>query len=76
MPSYALAETQVCLEDSERKDHLMNESVSDKCICRTAPATPGLFKTKRYNSVQMGKPFRNQNPHFLWKNQFELIFHV
>ena len=35
-----------CLEDSERKDHLMNESVSDEGVCRTAPATLGLLITR------------------------------
>ena len=33
-----------CLEDSERKDHLPNELMSNGGDCRTAPATPGLLK--------------------------------
>ena len=34
-----------CLEDSERKDHSINQSVNDKGVYRTAPATPGLLIT-------------------------------
>jgi len=30
-------------EDLEVKDRLLDLSVNDKGICRTAPATPGLF---------------------------------
>ena len=37
-----------CLEDSEQNDHSMNqwinESMNDKGVYRTAPATPGLLK--------------------------------
>ena len=32
-----------CLDDSEQKDHLMNESVNYEGVYRTAPATPGLL---------------------------------
>ena len=32
-----------CLEDSERKDDLINESMNDKGVCKTAPAAPGLL---------------------------------
>ena len=31
------------LEDYERKDQLLNQSMSDGGDCRTAPATPGLL---------------------------------
>ena len=31
-----------CLEDSELKDDSIDESVSNKGVYRTAPATPGL----------------------------------
>ena len=34
-----------CLEDSERKDQRINESMNDKGVYRTAPATPGLLKS-------------------------------
>ena len=32
-----------CLEDSERKDHSMNQLVNYEGVYRTAPATPGLL---------------------------------
>ena len=32
------------LEYSEQKDHLINESMSNRGDCKTAPATPGLLK--------------------------------
>ena len=31
------------LEDLEEKDDLINESMNHKCVCRTAPAKPGLL---------------------------------
>ena len=34
-----------CFEDSELKDDSINESISDKGVYRTAPATPGLLFT-------------------------------
>ena len=35
-----------CFEDLEEKGVLMNESMNDKGVCRTTPATPGLLKTQ------------------------------
>ena len=32
-----------CFEDFFWKAHLINQSVSDKGVCRTVPATPGLL---------------------------------
>ena len=32
-----------CLEDSEQKDQLLNESVNAEGVCRTAMATQGLL---------------------------------
>ena len=32
-----------CLEDWEENDHRLNESISNKAVCRTAPATLGLL---------------------------------
>ena len=32
-----------CLEDSELKDHLMNQLMNHEGVYRTAPATPGLL---------------------------------
>ena len=32
------------IEDLEEKGELMNKSISYQCVCRTAPATPGLLK--------------------------------
>ena len=32
------------LEDSEEKYDLMNQSMKDKGVCRSAPATTGLLK--------------------------------
>ena len=32
-----------CLEDSELKDEVLNKSMSNRDVCRTAPATPGLL---------------------------------
>ena len=40
----------------------MNESISDKGVCRTAPATPGLLKILRYYTkglLHFQKRFRN-----------------
>ena len=34
------------VEDSERKYQSINQSINDKCVYRTAPATPGLLITK------------------------------
>ena len=31
------------LEDLEVKDDLINESMNHKCVCRTAPAKPGIL---------------------------------
>ena len=31
-------------QDLEEKDDLLNQSVNDKALCSTAPATPGLLK--------------------------------
>ena len=36
-----------CFEDLEEKDRLLNQSVNDGGVCRTAPATPGLLNTDR-----------------------------
>ena len=35
-----------CFEDLEENDCLINESIVDKGVCRTALATPGLLKTQ------------------------------
>ena len=32
-----------CFEDLEEKDQLLNQSVNDGGVCRTAPARPGLL---------------------------------
>ena len=32
-----------CIEDLEEKDDLLDRSISDGGVCRTAPATPGLL---------------------------------
>ena len=37
-----------CLEDSEQKDHLMNELFSNAGDCRTAPATLGMLNINVY----------------------------
>ena len=31
------------MADLEEKDQSLNQSISDKAVCRTAPATPGLL---------------------------------
>ena len=41
-----------CLIDSERKDDSMNQLISDKGVCRTAPATPGLLKIEEEDEVR------------------------
>ena len=33
-----------CLEDLEEKGDSLNQSISNRGACRTAPATPGLLK--------------------------------
>ena len=33
-----------CHEDLEEKDESFSELINDRGVCRTAPATPGLFK--------------------------------
>ena len=35
----------LCFEDLEEKDHWLNQGISDKVVCRTALATPGLLIT-------------------------------
>ena len=51
-----------CLEDSERKDDLMNELLNDKAVYRTATATPGLLKRTYYFKTQIiVQLFKNQN---------------
>ena len=35
-----------CFEDLEEKDDPINQSVNVRGVCRTAPATPGLFNRK------------------------------
>ena len=32
-----------CFEDLEEKDRLLNQSVNDGGVCRTAPTTSGLY---------------------------------
>ena len=34
-----------CFEDLEEKDDWLTETINDKGVCRTAPATPGLLKS-------------------------------
>ena len=46
-----------CLEDSELKDHSMNELINnDKCAFRTAPAIPGLLDIKIQFLKNLGDP--------------------
>ena len=42
-PSEAPGRRHGSVKSWEEKDGLMNESNSDKGVCRTAPATPGLL---------------------------------
>ena len=39
-------------EDLEEKAHWLTESVNDKAVYRTAPATPGLLKSKENTMIQ------------------------
>ena len=39
-----------CFEDLREKDQSMTKLISDKGVCRTAPATPGLLITKILSS--------------------------
>ena len=45
----------------------MNELISNKCVCRTAPATPGLFNKPR--SVEH---LDGQLP-YIWKFQLKSV---
>ena len=40
-----------CLEDSEQKDHLPIESINDKGVYRTAPATPDLVNYRTVANI-------------------------
>ena len=37
-----------CFEDLEEKDESISELISDRGVCRTAPATLGLLKMQCY----------------------------
>ena len=49
-----------CLEDSERKDHLINECMNHEGVYRTAPATLGLLITFYQFKVALSKYFLKQ----------------
>ena len=48
-----------CLEDSERKDDRLNQSISNAGVCRTAPATPGLLIIKMFFKKKFDKTTEN-----------------
>ena len=51
-----------CLEDWEEKDDRPTLLISDEAVYRTAPATPGLVKSKNLETVSLQKHDYNQAP--------------
>ena len=61
--------------ENSTNHEFMNESMSDKCVCRTAPATPGLINTFNFCSlIQHTQPIYIPQLQLwfsgnLWKNE-------